>query len=68
MRKTVLHLPEEEIRKEGWEVLVKRLGASGATRFLLEYQAGKGNYVKERRKLFLGKTVKELGEEILKEQ
>lgn len=68
MRKTILHLPEEKIRKEGWEVLVKKLGVSGATRFLLEYQSGEGNYVKERRKLFLGKTAKELGEEILKEQ
>lgn len=47
---------------------MKKLGVSGATRFLLEYQAGEGNYVKERRKLFLGKTAKELGEEILKEQ
>lgn len=68
MRKTVFHLPEKEIRKEGWKALVKRLGVAGATRFLLEYQAGKSNYVKERKKLFLGKTVRELGEEILKEK
>lgn len=65
MRKTVLHLPEREIRKEGWKALVKRLGVAGATRFLLEYQTGKGDYVRERKRLLSGKTVEELGEEIL---
>ena len=34
-----------EVRNKGWEILVKELGYSGATKFILLYDAGKGNYV-----------------------
>lgn len=41
-----------EIRAEGWKALTERLGVSGAIRFLMEYDPGRGNYVEERVELF----------------
>lgn len=43
-----------EIRAEGWKALTERLGVSGAIRFLMEYDPGRGDYVEERRELFEG--------------
>ncbi|MEW6558523.1 MAG: hypothetical protein AB1349_14435 [Elusimicrobiota bacterium] len=61
---TVSHMVNEEIRMEGWNALIKRLGMAGATRFLLEYQSGKGNYTKERKRIFQNKTVRQIAKEI----
>ncbi len=49
-----------EVRNKGWEILVKELGYSGATKFILLYEAGKGNYVEERRELFKGTSVEDI--------
>jgi hypothetical protein len=46
-----------EIRAEGWRVLTERLGVSGAIRFLMEYDPGRGDYVEERRELFRDLTL-----------
>jgi len=54
----------EEIRIEGWNALVTRLGVAGATRFLLEYQSGKGNYTKERKHIFHQRTVRQIIKDI----
>ena len=45
-------LSNYEIRAEGWKALTERLGVSGAIRFLMEYDPGRGDYVEERRELF----------------
>jgi hypothetical protein len=52
-------LSNYEIRAEGWRALVERLGVSGAVRFLMEYDPGRGDYVEERRELFRDLTLEE---------
>lgn len=41
-----------ELRREGWKALTERLGISGAMRFLMQYDPGRGDYTEERRVLF----------------
>lgn len=50
-------LSNYEIRAEGWKALTERLGVSGAIRFLMEYDPGRGDYVEGRRELFRGLTL-----------
>ena len=50
-------LSNYEIRAEGWKALTERLGVSGAIRFLMEYDPGRGDYVDERRELFRNLTL-----------
>ena len=38
-----------EIKTIGWRALIKELGYSGATKFILLYEKGEGNYTKERK-------------------
>jgi len=52
-----------EIKTKGWTALVKELGYSGATKFVLLYEAGEGDYTKERRRLLGDITI----ETIMKE-
>ena len=63
----ILHRTPIEIQKAGWEALKKQLGLPGAVRFLLQYEKGKGDYTQLRRKIFKGKTVKSLINEMSKE-
>jgi hypothetical protein len=46
-----------EIRREGWKALTERLGAAGAMRFMMQYDAGYGDYAKERQDLFGSLTI-----------
>jgi hypothetical protein len=55
-----------EIRTKGWNALVKELGHSGATRFILLYEKGEGDYTKERKKLLKGLTIEHIVEEMKK--
>jgi|OpeIllAssembly_1097287.scaffolds.fasta_scaffold1004474_2 hypothetical protein len=64
----VLHRTPIEIQKAGWEALKKQLGLPGAIRFLLQYEKGEGDYTQLRRKIFKGKTVKSLINEMNKER
>jgi len=64
----VLHRTPIEIQKAGWEALKKQLGLPGAIRFLLQYEKGEGDYTQLRRKIFKGKTVKSLINEMKKER
>ena len=50
-------LTPAKIRKEGWDALISKLGATNSLRFLLEYEKGRGNYTELRRELFAGQTV-----------
>ena len=52
-------LSNYEIRAEGWKALTERLGVSGAIRFLMQYDPGRGDYVEERRELFRDLTLDE---------
>jgi len=48
-----------EIRAEGWRALTERLGVSGAIRFLMQYDAGRGDYTFERREILADLTLDE---------
>ncbi len=55
-----------EIKTKGWNALVKELGYAGATKFILLYEPGKGNYTKERKKLFKNVRIEDILKEIKK--
>lgn len=57
-----------EIRKRGWETLVKELGVKDATRFVMEYEPGSGDYTKTRKKLFRGKSVNDIVRDMKKKK
>lgn len=49
-----------ETKSKGWKALVKELGYAGATKFILLYETGEGNYTKERHQLFKDTTIEEI--------
>lgn len=55
-----------EIKTKGWKALVKELGYPGATKFILLYEAGEGDYTKKRKELFKDITIEEIIKEIKK--
>ena len=50
-------LSPREIRREGWTALTERLGVSGAIRFMMQYDAGHGDYSIERHDLLADLTL-----------
>ncbi len=48
----------------GWRALVKELGYSGATKFILLYEKGVGDYTKERKELFKNITIEDIVREV----
>ena len=54
------------LREAGWNVLVKSLGLVNATRFLLQYESGYGDYTKIKKQLLKGKSVRDICKEIEK--
>lgn len=63
----ILNLTPIEIQRVGWEALKKQLGLVGALRFLLQYEKGKSDYTRLRKKLFKGETVESIIERMKKE-
>ena len=55
-----------QIRKEGFEALVERLGVTGPILFIRQFDKGKGDYTKERRRFFKDLTLNEIVKEIKK--
>jgi len=53
-----------EIKTKGWNALVKELGYAGATKFILLYEPGEGNYTEERKKLFKDVRIEDILKEI----
>lgn len=53
-----------EIKEEGWEALVEKLGLAGATMFVMEHEKGYGDYTEDRRKIFDHKKLDEIVQEI----
>jgi len=60
-------LTPAEVRRAGWEALIEKLGPASALRFILDYDRGEGNYTKLRKKIFKGKTIKHITEDMKKE-
>lgn len=58
----LLTLPE--LRRRGFEVLVRELGAANALRFLHLYAPGQGDYTRERDRWLSGLTIEEIEQEI----
>ncbi|MEW6687025.1 MAG: hypothetical protein AB1393_12620 [Candidatus Edwardsbacteria bacterium] len=57
-----------EIRKIGLESLAKVLGPIGMVRFLQQFEAGRGNYTKERVRWFGKITIQDIVKEIRKKR
>lgn len=53
-----------EIKTKGWVALVRELGYSGATKFILLYETGEGDYTMQRKELFRGMTIDKIMREI----
>lgn len=50
----------DELKITGWNALVEKLGVAEATKYLLQYQKGSGNYTKDRRRYFNNVTLKNI--------
>jgi len=57
-----------EIRTIGFEALLRELGPAGAIRFIQQYEAGHGDYTRNRKKLLPKKSVREIGKQIMKQR
>ena len=60
-------LTPAEVRRAGWEALKEKLGPASALKFILDYDRGEGDYTEFRKKIFRGKTVKDIMEDMKKE-
>lgn len=52
------------LREAGWNALVETIGIVNATRFIMQFEPGYGDYTKIRKKLFKGKSVDVICNEI----
>jgi hypothetical protein len=60
------YLTLSEIRTLGFEALLRELGPAGTIRFIQQYETGRGDYTRDRRKWLPKKSVRELGKQIVK--
>ena len=58
----LLSLPE--LRKRGFEALVRELGPANALRFLHLFDAGRGDYTRDREQWLGGFTIEQVDDEI----
>ncbi len=65
---TVEIKPLVEINRRALRVLYQELGVVDAVRFLRQFTVGFGDYTKERREIFAGKTLNEIVEEIERQE
>ena len=56
----------EELKVEGWKALINTLGIAEATRFMLQFQRGSGDYTKYRKKIFKNIHVRDIVKEYKK--
>lgn len=54
------------LKEAGWNALVKSIGLVNATRFILQYESGYGDYTRIRKGLFKGKSVSAICKEVEK--
>lgn len=64
MSEDVRLLSLAELRRKGFEVLVRELGAANALRFLHLYGTGQGDYTRDRDRWLSGLTIEQIEEEI----
>ncbi|MDI6753085.1 MAG: hypothetical protein QME78_01690 [Thermodesulfobacteriota bacterium] len=57
-----------EIKQKGWQALVKELGYAGATKFMLLFDAGRGDYIEDRKEILRGATIEKIRDDIKKER
>ncbi len=57
-----------EIRTIGFEALLRELGPAGAIRFIQQYESGRGDYTRNRKKQLPKKSVREIGKQIMKQR
>ena len=50
---------DEAVIREGWDTLVKKMGIAKATRFLVAFERGEGDSVKEIKRFWQGKSLEE---------
>ena len=62
------YLTLNEIRTIGFEALLRDLGPAGTIRFLQQYETGRGDYTRDRRKWLPKKSVRDIGRQIVKER
>ena len=65
---TTNYLTLNEIRVIGFEALLRELGPVGTIRFINQYETGRGDYTRQRRKLLPKRNVREIGKQITKER
>ena len=53
-------LTDAEIRARGWDALVEKLGPSGALRFAMQTERGRGDYAERRHRMLGALSVDEL--------
>ena len=63
---TTTYLTLNEIRTIGFEALLRELGPAGTIRFIQQYETGRGDYTRDRRKWLPKKSVQEIGKQIVK--
>lgn len=56
--------PMQELNKRAKDALIKEIGAVDALRFLSQFRVSTGDYTAERKRLFEGKSVKDIVQEI----
>lgn len=66
MKKTIR--TDEEIRSSGLEALLRELGPDGMVRFFQQFGIGKGDYTRDRARLFPDGDLDELIEEVRSQQ
>lgn len=54
------NMTPQEVRREGLQALLDRLGPAGAIRFLQQYEPGHGDYTAQRREWLGGLTIDEV--------
>ena len=59
-------LTPAEVRRAGWEALTEKLGPTSALKFILDYDRGEGNYTELRKKIFKGKRVTDIIQDMKK--
>ena len=57
-----------EIRTIGFGALIREPGPAGAIRFIQQYEAGQGDYTRNRKKMLPKKSVREIGKQIIKQR
>lgn len=51
---------DPKVIREGWKTLVKKMGIVKATRFLVAFERGEGDSVKEIKRFWRGKSLEEI--------